>query len=283
LRPESSGPESRDHKGIGNMHQHRQASADPVALYERMGERTTQPYALQLLDKFATVDGLSLLDVAAGTGGMAVAAAERGARAVAIDLNPAMISRTRERLAPFKQCRADVMDFRKLAFAPASFDITLSIFGVLAFPIWQQGLSEMMRVTRSNGRVALVMWTHRRDCSPAHLLKRVFDTLFPDRKLWQDGLFPQFSERELATTLQNAGCIDVQVDVSTLNWSPYSSVDVVRECDPMFRGFPGYSALDAEEMAALQVALDLAFKTYAGSDGIIRLPTEAFVVTARKA
>lgn len=47
-----------------------------IGLYERMRERTTQPFAVQLLDRLMPLADRSLIDIAAGTGGPAVVAAE---------------------------------------------------------------------------------------------------------------------------------------------------------------------------------------------------------------
>lgn len=254
----------------------------PIGLYERIGERATQPFALRLLEGLTPIEGKALIDIAAGTGGLAVAAAERGAHVLATDVNPAMIERTRERLRPFSLCRAEVMDFHALAVNDAGFDIAVSNFGILAYATWQQGMSEMIRVTRSGGRIVLSMWTHRRDCAPAHVMQRVFSQAFPGRELWPSNLFPIFSEEQLAAIILDGGCTDAVIDVIEESWSPYSSPDVVSECDPMFRIFPGYAALQPHEVVSLHEALGEAFQGYAGDDGIIRLPTKAFVVIARK-
>ena len=253
-----------------------------LSLYERMGERTTQPFALQVLDRLMPLEGLSIIDIAAGTGGLAVAAAERGAQVMAADINPAMIERTRERLQRFGSCRAEIMDFRRLTVADDAFDVAVSSFGILAYPTWQEGLREMLRTTRPGGRIALVMWTQRHDCSPAHLMKRVFQELFPGRTPWPDDFFPVFSEENLVSALTSAGCSDVSVEVASADWSPYSSKDVVNECDPMFRGFSGYAALTQSEVERLRPSLESAFYTYKQEDGIIRLPTKGFLVIGRK-
>jgi len=260
-----------------------EARPSGIGLYEQMGERTTQPFAVQVLDGLGSISGMSIIDVAAGTGGLALVAAKRGAHVVATDLNPAMVDRAKERLRPFEKCRAQIMDFQELAIADSSVDIAISIFGVLAFSTWRPGIAEMIRVTRRGGQIALAMWTHRDDCSPAHVMRRAFKGLFPDREPWAGNAFPVFSEEALEASVRDAGCMDVDVHVATADWSPFSSADVVSECDPMFRSFPGYAALDASETKALHASLEVAFRSYAGSDGIIRLPTKAFIVKGRKA
>ncbi|MGO7042266.1 class I SAM-dependent methyltransferase [Rhizobium acaciae] len=247
-----------------------------------MGERTTQPFALQLLDQLEPLANLSVVDVAAGTGGLAVAASERGASVLAVDFAPAMVERAEERLQQFHRSTAKVMDFIALDIADGSQDVAISNFGILAYPSWQGALKEMVRVIRPGGAIALTMWTNRDDCSPAHLLHRVFRQLFPNKDLWPPGLFPIFSPTALEEGLLRAGCVDVRVRTAQADWSPFSSNDVVRECDPMFRGFPGYAGLSDSNRSDLLASLKMAFEEYAGSGGVIRLPTKAFVVFASK-
>lgn len=250
--------------------------------YEQVGERATQPFATTALNGFMPIDGLSLLDVGAGTGGLAVAAASRGAHVTAIDINTTMILRCQERLKSFDLCSAEVMDFCELKFAASAFDIAVSNFGILAYLNWQAGLAEMVRVTRSSGHIALVMWTHGHDCSPAHVMKRVFNELFPDREIWPSGMFPAFSEDSLKAHLARAGCYGIDVQFVSSEWIPLRSEHAVAECVPMFNGFPGFAALSGDELALVIAELEMAFRAYADREGIIRLPTKAFLVTAKK-
>lgn len=259
------------------------AADSGTSLYERMGERTTQPFALRVLDELGAIANRSVIDIAAGTGGLAVAAAERGAFVTATDVSAAMVKRAAERLLPFQGSRAQIEDFRALTIPDAQFDVSISIFGVLAFATWRQGIAEMARVTRRGGQIALAMWTHGDDCSPAHVMRRAFRNTFPERELWPADLFPLFSENSLTASAREAGLVGVEVQVATAEWCPFSSADVVRECDPMFKGFPGYSALVTHETVAMHKALAEAFQSYADAHGIIRLPTKAFVVHGRKA
>jgi len=58
--------------------------------------------------------GSRIIDVAAGTGALALVAAKRGAHVLATDIAPNMVARAAERLAPFPDCEARVMDYKSL-------------------------------------------------------------------------------------------------------------------------------------------------------------------------
>jgi ubiquinone/menaquinone biosynthesis C-methylase UbiE len=258
-------------------------------IYERLGEAMTYPLAVQALDRAAITTGEHVIDVATGAGVLAVEAAVRGARVLATDIAPAMVARTAERLEPFSACDARVMNFEALDVPDAEFDAAFSIIGVLAFSTWSKGLSELVRVTKPGGRIVVTMWTENRDATPAYVLKRVFEACFPGRELWPKDFFPSWTTAGLAQALQQAGCSEVEVRVCSGEWSPVSIAgapvppgEIMDDADSVFRNFPGYASLTAAERERLRTPLAEAFVSYADLDGIIRMPTEAFVACGWK-
>lgn len=261
-----------------------------VRVYERVGEPMSRPFADRALDLTGLAPGERILDVATGTGALAVAAAERGARVLATDIAPAMVARAAERLHPFDGCEARVMSLDALNLPEARFDAAFSLFGLLAFTTWPKGLSELVRVTQPGGRIAVTMWAERGDATPSYVMKRVFAKVFPGRELWPEGFFPSWSTVGLGDALRRAGCVDVEVHVCTAEWRPRSPSggplfpeDALDEGNPLFRNFPGYSALTDAERERLRTPLADAFAAHAGAGGAIRLPTEALVAVGRKA
>ena len=101
--------------------------------------------------------GMRVLDVAAGSGAVSLAAARLGGRVTAIDISPVMVERlkARARLEGL-DVEARVMDGHALDLEPDGFDIVASEFGVMLFPDLPLGLREMTRVTKPGGRVLVV-------------------------------------------------------------------------------------------------------------------------------
>lgn len=135
---------------------------DHVGVYEAVFEPLTSAFARHGLDRLSLRPGTRLLDLAAGSGGVALAAAERGAEVLAVDASMRMVDRTRARARQAgvgARVRSEVMDGTALALADGGFDAAISVFGVVLFPDAARGMREMARVVKPGGRVAVVTWT----------------------------------------------------------------------------------------------------------------------------
>ena len=124
--------------------------------YGRVAERL-QPAADVLVAAAGVAPGERVLDVAAGTGNAAAAAATAGAQVTASDLAPAMLALGRERTRGLavEWVEADAQD---LPFPDGAFDRTLSAFGAMFAPDPQRTAAELVRVTRPGGVVAMANW-----------------------------------------------------------------------------------------------------------------------------
>jgi len=133
---------------------------DHVCLYEEVFEPLSQRLALKAIEALSLKPGASVIDSAAGAGGTALELARRGARVTAVDASAGMAARMKERAtAAGLPLDVLVMDGQRLAFPDASFDAALSVFGVILYPDAAAGLSELRRVVKPGGRIALVTWT----------------------------------------------------------------------------------------------------------------------------
>jgi ubiquinone/menaquinone biosynthesis C-methylase UbiE len=104
--------------------------------------------------------GQQVLDVAAGNGNATLAAARRWADVTSTDYVAALLERGRARAAaeglPVTFQEADAED---LPFADRSFDVVLSVFGVMFTPDQEQAAQELLRVCRPGGTIGLANWT----------------------------------------------------------------------------------------------------------------------------
>lgn len=96
--------------------------------------------------------GLRVLDVAAGDGYWAGRTRKRGARAVALDLAGAKLSRGRQLSDPPALVRSDALS---LPFADASFDRVMSICAIEHFDDGEKALDEMARVLAPGGELVM--------------------------------------------------------------------------------------------------------------------------------
>ena len=101
-----------------------------------------------------------VLDVACGTGNLAVPAARSGARVAGVDIASNLIEQARERTAA-ENLTIDfrVGDAEALPFPDASFDVVVTMFGAMFAPRPQLVAAELARVCRPGGMIAMANWT----------------------------------------------------------------------------------------------------------------------------
>jgi SAM-dependent methyltransferase len=104
--------------------------------------------------------GQRVLDVAAGSGNAALAAARRGADVTATDFVDRLLAVASQRAeVEGLSLHTQVADAERLPFADGEFDVVLSTFGVMFAPDQQRAADELLRVCRPRGRIGLASWT----------------------------------------------------------------------------------------------------------------------------
>ena len=95
----------------------------------------------------------NVLDVACGTGDMAVSLVERGCTVTGVDISEEMLAIARQK-APMVTFM--IADAEHLPFPDASFDAVTCAFGVRNFVHLEQGLNEMLRVLKPGGQLVIL-------------------------------------------------------------------------------------------------------------------------------
>ncbi len=128
--------------------------------YHRFAKHTVWGLGPVLVDACGIAPGQRVLDVAAGTGNVAIRAAEAGAHVVALDLTPENFDAGR-REAAARGVELDWLegDAASLPFADGEFDVVTSSVGAIFAPDHQAVADEMLRVCRRGGTIGMINFT----------------------------------------------------------------------------------------------------------------------------
>jgi len=154
--------------------------------FPAVARRTLWEVGQRLVRRVGIGAGEDVLDVACGTGNVAIRAAQAGGRVVGVDLTPELLPTGRQ-LAEQAGVRIEWIegDAEALPLGDESFDVVLSTFGVMFAPRHEVAASELVRVLRPGGRLGLCNWT------PEGIQGALFRTLgayLPLRQRVCDGL-----------------------------------------------------------------------------------------------
>jgi SAM-dependent methyltransferase len=128
------------------------------ASYERLAE-TFAPIHDRVVEALELAPGARVLDVACGTGGVALRAARLGADVVGVDISADQLAKARRSAeAEGLEIRFDEGDCQELPYADAEFDAVPSAFGAIFAPDHERTAAELARVCRPGGRLALTAW-----------------------------------------------------------------------------------------------------------------------------
>lgn len=151
----------------------------------------TTPAAAKLVNFAGVKAGNRVLDVACGTGVVAVTAAMRGAYATGIDLTPELIEHAHQNS---KVAGVDIDwhigDAEALPFPDATFQVVLSQFGHMFAPRPELSIAEMLRVLKPGGTIAFSTWPPEQFVGRSFILSSKYMPRLPEGvappPLWGD-------------------------------------------------------------------------------------------------
>jgi ubiquinone/menaquinone biosynthesis C-methylase UbiE len=126
--------------------------------YEQVAQRLAPVHEL-LVERLALRAGERLLDVATGTGEVALRAARAGVDATGLDISEPLLEQARVKAEREGLGAAfEAGDAQALPYGDASFDVVASCFGVMFAPDAERVAAELARVLRPGGRLGLTTW-----------------------------------------------------------------------------------------------------------------------------
>jgi ubiquinone/menaquinone biosynthesis C-methylase UbiE len=129
------------------------------ASWHKIAERQLFPVHDELVARIYPQPGERWLDLATGTGAVALRAARAGADVTAQDLAAGLVETARQLAAQEAlRIRFDVGDAERLDYADASFDVVSSAHGVVHAYDHGAVASELARLCRPGGRLGLTYW-----------------------------------------------------------------------------------------------------------------------------
>lgn len=238
--------------------------------------------AEEFVERLGLTPGMRVLDVACGTGNLALPAARLGAKVTGIDIAPNLIEQAKaSAAAEGLDIRFDVGDAEAMPYDDGSFDVVMTMFGAMFTPRPELAAAELIRVCRPGGTIAMANWTG------GGFTGQMFKTNakhvppppgMPSPLLWSD-------EATVRQRLAD-GIAGLEMTVQPIEMTfPFPPADVVEH----FRLYFGptnkaFNSLSEEGQEALRADLvRLWTENNFATDGTTRVPSEYMEVIAKRA
>lgn len=252
--------------------------------YHTFAKQTVWELGPALVAACGISTGQRVLDVAAGTGNVAIRAAEAGAQVVASDLTPENFEagrrEARARGVALEWAEADA---EALPFGDGDFDVVTSSFGAMFAPDHGQVADELLRVCRPGGTIGMINFT------PEGLAAEFFDALARYAPPPPPGALPPLLWGNEEHVRELLGDRVDSLEMTRKEYveraaSPRDYVDLFRETFGPVIALRAFLADQPDRLAALdREFLDFAMRANRGGpDGPAEYQYEYLLVVARK-
>ena len=255
-----------------------QVSEDAAKIYaETYVPALFQEWCPLVLAAANVASGDQVIDVACGTGALAIAVSEfvgPTGTTVGVDINDGMLNIARSRLSPVEWLNAPA---EALPFNDGQFNCVVSQFGLMYFENQASAIQEMMRVLRQDGSLAVVVWD-KLDNNPG---------LAAEERLWQQIFGQKIDEtpyglgdkETLENLFRSAGVNDSQITTHE-GTARFDSIE-----SWIYTGAKGWTeddALSDEQLNLLLKTAEEKLTSYRTARGTVAFSTSAHIVSVRK-
>jgi len=219
--------------------------------------------AARLVEHAGLCAGMRLLDVACGTGVVAITAARAGAHVTGLDLTPELLEAARANAQT-----ADVEiewhegDVEQLPFDTAAFDVVVSQFGHMFAPRPDVAVREMLRVLKPGGTIAFSTWP------PELFIGRLFVLMAQFLPAPPPGVSPphQWGDPTIVRERLGAAVHDIlfdrgQIEAPALSVAHYREL-TERTAGPVLKLVESLCASDPDKLAGFRSAFDVLATQY---------------------
>ena len=249
-------------------------------LYDRcMGPLLFEPYARYVAERVGLLRPSRILETAAGTGIVTRALKDAAPEAtiVATDINSGVVGFAAEQVQS-ERVEFQVADAQNLPFEDGTFDVVVSLFGIMFFPDKVRANAEALRVLRPQGRYLVVAFD-RLDLNPIpRAAGEAVASLFPqDPRYMERGPFSYTDAAVMEQDLRVAGFEPVEVETIALS----SRVSARDAAQGIVLGSPFRAEIEGLDASALEratEAVERALEPWDGKDA----PLSAHLATAAR-
>jgi ubiquinone/menaquinone biosynthesis C-methylase UbiE len=122
--------------------------------------RSIEQGGREFVERLGLKGGAKVLDVACGTGNLALPAARAGADVTGVDIAPNLIEQAIAHAeSEGLNAKFDVGDAEAMPYADGEFDVVMTMFGAMFAPRPDVTASELKRVCKSGGLITMANWT----------------------------------------------------------------------------------------------------------------------------
>lgn len=230
-----------------------------------LGPLFFEPYAIDLVKRWQTLNVNQVLELACGTGRLThhlLQILDTDGRLYATDLNEDMLAVAKQKIHDAR-IHWQVVDAQDLPFDNDSFELVVCQFGVMFFPDKRKAFEEALRVLQPGGTFLFLTWDDVSFNTVSYETQQALQQVFPDDppEFFKKGPYSYFDKDEIVSQLREAGFQNIEITPATLTGKAANVNDIITG---IVAGSPLASYLDERgaDTALIRDLLQKSLSTY---------------------